>query len=151
MALASQPAAIAELRARLERMTAHDGSTAVRSPSGSRTSTAICQAADCAWVIYTKSSKPEGWKEPTEAQKADARSGIEEAFQRIRAGRQAVKDFTAHVAGQGRAAVGDIRPAADVERLQPAISASTRGPASALPRPARASSSRRPHPDLKSL
>jgi hypothetical protein len=38
-----------------------------------------------------------GWKEPTEAQKADARSGIEEAFERIRSERQAIRDFTAHV------------------------------------------------------
>jgi hypothetical protein len=54
-----------------------------------------------------------GWKEPTEAQKADARSGIEEAIERIRAERRAIRDFTAHVeaelaAGKTLGEIGDM-------------------------------------------
>jgi hypothetical protein len=38
-----------------------------------------------------------GWKEPTEAEKARAGRPFEDALARLRAERQAVKDFTAHV------------------------------------------------------
>jgi hypothetical protein len=38
-----------------------------------------------------------GWKEPTEAEKAQAGRPFEDALARLRAERQAVKDFTAHV------------------------------------------------------
>ena len=48
MALASQPAAIAELRARLERMTAHGGSTAGALPFGVET-----VDGDAPFVLFT--------------------------------------------------------------------------------------------------
>jgi hypothetical protein len=38
-----------------------------------------------------------GWTEPTEAEKAEGRRAFDDAIARIRAGRQAVKDFTAWV------------------------------------------------------
>jgi hypothetical protein len=39
----------------------------------------------------------EGWKEPDEAEKAEGRRAFEDAIERIRAERQAIRDFTAHV------------------------------------------------------
>jgi hypothetical protein len=38
-----------------------------------------------------------GWTEPSEAEKAAAGRLFEDALERIRAGRQAIRDFTAHV------------------------------------------------------
>jgi hypothetical protein len=57
-----------------------------------------------------------GWKEPTEAEKAEGRRAFDEAIERIRSERQAIRAFTAYVeaelaAGKSLAEVSDpVRP-----------------------------------------
>jgi hypothetical protein len=59
-----------------------------------------------------------GWKEPSEAEKAAAGRPFEGAIERIRAERQAIRDFTAHVeaelaAGKSLGEITDpVRPSA---------------------------------------
>jgi hypothetical protein len=51
------------------------------------------------------------WTEPTEAQKAEAMRGLDEAVERMRAERQALRDFTAYVEAELARGVplGEIR------------------------------------------
>jgi hypothetical protein len=47
--------------------------------------------------IRERMQAQEGWKEPTEGEKAEAKCGLDEALERMRAERQAVRAFTAQV------------------------------------------------------
>jgi hypothetical protein len=66
--------------------------------------------------IRERMQAQEGWKEPSEAEKAEGRRAFDEAIERIRSERQAIRAFTAYVeaelaAGKSLAEVSDpVRP-----------------------------------------